>query len=114
MVCGWVLWEGRARARGYSPCQALIRAAVERVHFLCGPLSAPPPAGGFDPLAALDGHRARVVSIASSCTPAGNRLSPTVRRKGEAGRVWKGLWSQLYPDLRPLLALWPGAGCLSN
>lgn len=81
--------------------------------FCAGP-SAPPPAGGFDPLAALDRHGARVVSIASSCTPARNRLSPTVRRKGEAGWVWKGLWSQLYRDLRPLLALWPGAGCLSN
>ena len=38
MVCGWVLWEGRARAQGYSPCQALIRGAVERVHFLCRPV----------------------------------------------------------------------------
>lgn len=35
MVCGWVLWEGRARARA-TPCQALIRAAVERVHFCAG------------------------------------------------------------------------------
>lgn len=46
--------------------------------------------------------------------PHANRLSTNSKKKGEAGRVWKGLWSQLYPDLRPLLALWPGAGCLSN
>ena len=55
-----------------------------------------------------------LISFASSCTPARHRLSPTARRKGEAGRVWKGLWSQIYQESRPLLALWPGAGCLSN
>ena len=115
MVCGWVLWKGREHPWGCSPCQVLIRGTVKRVHFLCRLLSAPAPVGGFDPLDALDRHRASVVSVSSSsCTPARHRLSPTIRRKGEAGRVWKGLWSQIYRESRPLLALWPGAGCLSN
>lgn len=107
MVCGWVLWKAREHPRGCSPCQVLIRGAVKRVHFLCRLLSAPPPVGGFDPLAALDRHRARVVSyfvciILHTRTP--QALTNSKKKGGSRQSLERALEPNL-PGVPPIISL---------